>query len=485
LRAYREVGMISSNIPTDMISECDTLTDHSDLDSMLTYKNWLVLYGGWGFPAAVDIESKFIEAALGQVSLSDYRNFAHGRHNWLAKHGEQTCVICLITPEDEIANKTIDLIPNHIPLIKISTSHQGPSGALDLVVKVVYFTKMVGDAKGIDPGKPSVQAFGRKLYHLKIHPSYIKEDIFRAIKPKEEIAIKRKLDNYNYLDSELVAVYQEGYKEFTSKLNGTHFGSVVFDYDGTLCDSSERFNGGPSKDICKKIVHLLKGNIPIGIATGRGKSIRFDLQQSLPKEYWDRIIIGYYNGSNVALLSDNSVPAKNVNPHPTLRDICNLLDSNELFKRIARYELRSKQVTIFPHKIYMIDELKRLLVSVISLDDWSKVKMLESSHSVDIVLTETSKNELLLSLEKVAMQLNRPRYILCIGDRGNWLGNDYELLSTPYSLSVDLTSADLDSCWNLAPAGHRGVQATLNYINSMIIRDRCFKFSSNLTRRGK
>jgi hypothetical protein len=47
----------------------------------------VVLYGPSTQAAAVDLESKFTEAALGQVQLADYRNFAHGRHHWLAKNG--------------------------------------------------------------------------------------------------------------------------------------------------------------------------------------------------------------------------------------------------------------------------------------------------------------------------------------------------------------------------------------------------------------
>lgn len=47
----------------------------------------VVLYAGWLKPVAVDLESRFTEAALGSIQATDYRNFAHGRHHWLAKRG--------------------------------------------------------------------------------------------------------------------------------------------------------------------------------------------------------------------------------------------------------------------------------------------------------------------------------------------------------------------------------------------------------------
>ena len=77
----------------------------------------VVLYGTAGHPAAVDLESKFTEAALGAIQMADYRNFAHGRHHWLAKRGGKTAVLTLVTDEDrEIADKTLRLIPADIPV---------------------------------------------------------------------------------------------------------------------------------------------------------------------------------------------------------------------------------------------------------------------------------------------------------------------------------------------------------------------------------
>ena len=43
-----------------------------------------------------DLESKFTEAALGHLQIADYRNFAHGRHHWLAKRSETSAILAFI-----------------------------------------------------------------------------------------------------------------------------------------------------------------------------------------------------------------------------------------------------------------------------------------------------------------------------------------------------------------------------------------------------
>jgi hypothetical protein len=47
-------------------------------------------------PAAADIESRFVEAALGNVHATDFRNFGHGRHHWFAKRATETGIIALV-----------------------------------------------------------------------------------------------------------------------------------------------------------------------------------------------------------------------------------------------------------------------------------------------------------------------------------------------------------------------------------------------------
>ena len=152
LRAYQDSYGNSYKIPETLeslvhprLSRFDFLEElKSQFTPFLNRDTFLILFDRWGKPAAVDLESKFTEAALGNVQVVDYRNFAHGRHNWLAKRGNQTGIIALVTPEVErIANKTLDLIPKDIPIARLSTDHR-PSqlAALDLVVKAMFVVEL-------------------------------------------------------------------------------------------------------------------------------------------------------------------------------------------------------------------------------------------------------------------------------------------------------------------------------------------------------
>ena len=139
----------------------------NDYENIKNLDTLFFLYGGWGLPVAQDAESKFSEAALANIQCIDYRNFAHGRHNWIAKRNTTTGIIPLITPaENEIAKKTQDLIPASIPRVAISTIYDGPLGTIDLLIKLFQFVNIFSKNMGVDPSKPSVPYFGRRLYHL-------------------------------------------------------------------------------------------------------------------------------------------------------------------------------------------------------------------------------------------------------------------------------------------------------------------------------
>jgi len=73
----------------------------------------VVLHGGGSTAVgAVDLESKFSEAAIGAIQLADYRNFAHGRHHWLAKKGDQTGVLAFVAAE---AQPSVTISSNFLP----------------------------------------------------------------------------------------------------------------------------------------------------------------------------------------------------------------------------------------------------------------------------------------------------------------------------------------------------------------------------------
>ena len=97
---------------------------------------------------------------------------------------------------------------------------------------------------------------------------------------------------------------------------------------------------------------------------------------------------------------------------------------------------------------------------------WDKqmkgIRVWRSSHSMDIVVyREVSKLRV----------IEDPKHTLCIGDYGTVEGNDYEMLTSKYSLSVDRVSKNTESGWNIAQSGMKRLDATLYYISRMKAND--------------
>ncbi len=102
---------------------------------------------------------------------------------------------------------------------------------------------------------------------------------------------------------------------------------------------------------------------------------------------------------------------------------------------------------------------------------------------MDVLAPGVSKRAVVVAL----MELHgcNENSVLCIGDRGQWPGNDFSLLNQPNSLSVDEVSQDPETCWNLAPPGLRGTQAALAYIGQLRANERGLQMALQTARSRK
>lgn len=435
-----------------------------------------VLYGPSAHSAALDLESKFTEAALGSVQIADYRNFAHGRHHWLAKRGHSTGVLAFITDDDrEIANKTLRLIPPTIPITRIDLPYGGVKAGLAALISVLYVTGFAGEVHSIDPGRPGVPPFGSKIYHLRAFKSLPTSS--KSLTHSEAVAIERKTETSIgvLVDRGELDFWKNAHRTFTRRLENSAFSAVVFDYDGTLCDGRDRFRG-VGDEIAKQIIRLLDAGIFIGIATGRGKSLKDDLRSRVPPSLWSRVLVGYYNGSDTGLLSDDSHPDGSVGTCKDLDLISEALKSDFRLARMSECEYRRMQISVIPQPHAPASILWRVIQQIVHELALPGVTVLRSSHSIDILAPGVSKQTIVEQVNDIISD-TKPAPILCVGDRGQWPGNDFALLREPFSLSVDEVSPDPDTCWNLAPAGHRGVQATLDYLSSIRFSDGMFNLT--------
>lgn len=413
----------------------------------------VILHGGWGGPVATDLESKLNESAIASGQICDYRNFGHGRHLWLARRTSETFVVSLVTPEtSEIASRTRALIPRSVPVVELRTSEDGPTATLDLLVRGFHLVGHLGERQNFDPGRPKVPEFGRKLYRLAPSPSAT----------TSTPAVSRKLARTMTLapaDEDAVAV---ALRAFFDRLGTVCLGGVVLDYDGTICGRAERL-GTLRKDVAAECRRLLDAGVILGIATGRGRSARTALQKSLPRSSWSRVVIGYYNGSDVAPLSDDGVPDRDAPTEPPLQAARDLLARDPLLRGLVTVETRRRQITVEPTSRMSMEALVSRVAEILGSLEQTGLRVSTSAHSVDVVAPGVGK---LAVVEEVRRRIPEDTEILCIGDRGRWPGNDCALLSHVPSLSVDEVSASLDTCWNLAPAGVIGPDAAVLYLRA-------------------
>lgn len=409
----------------------------------------LVLYG-WGLEnVARDIETRLTEQALASVQLTDYRNFAHGRHVGFSRNISATSVLALIDPQSTaIAERTLSELPAESDIARISSQFRWPVSSIDLLVRSCRIPLLLAES---DPARPSVPPFGRKLYHL---------PVARILKRERIGPVDRKLaagSGVHDRDQTTGALHR--WLKYSKEQDIT---GLVLDYDGTCCATEARFKP-PPVDVQEGIVHALTLGLKIGFASGRGKSLPESLRKWLPEEYWPQIILGLYNGSLSVHLDEQ------------LNDQTSVLQPfNELaielsaeFADSAKIEARSTQISIRSSQCVRGTEMLPTVRAVIARHG-KDYKAYASAHSVDVIYSNHSKASLVKALSESS---DGSTAVLAIGDCGSETGNDFELLAaTKLSLSVDQVSPDLSRCWNLDTRGEKGPELLSRYL-------KCLRFS--------
>lgn len=412
---------------------------------------YLAMYGDWGRPAAVDLESKLGEAGLAAVTACDHRNFAHGRHNWIDKRGRETVVLSLETPASKnLANSTLKLLPPSQRVYRMRTEIEGPIGGLSLLLGTFHVTKIVGQMRGIDPGKPGVPRYGSRIYRL--------GPVGLTSKPRTKFdalltsAVARKLCSIDYpVTSSFETLLKHECRAFAESLRMGRFGALVADFDGTVAPPGvgER---QLDANVAEPLVRLLSNGVPVYFATGRGDSIHAILQRTIPKPLWPLVFISYYNGAFTLNLDQNSLyPKECVSDHFTALEV--ELSKIGALKSLGTISNKHHQLTIKVSRSAQPSSVLRIVTEFIEREFPGSFRIVHSSHSIDVIPLDRTKSACVILAESA---LQTGKSVLAIGDRGAFPGNDYALLSHRFSLSVDQVSSDARSCWNLLPSGIRG-----------------------------
>lgn len=439
-----------------------TMADSLDftLDAALR-PSIVVLAAGWSWPAALDLESKFNEAGLGTVVCTDYRNFAHGRHHGLARRASETGVIALSTPDcQSIADRTLRLIPTTVPRLHLVTNTTGSSGAIDLITRGFHLVGSVADCHSVDPGKPHVAEFGRRLYGL---PSAQRV----STQPLIDVWVQRKVscNVWNIASDDVRDTWREAYRSWANRLSECRFSGVALDYDGTLCEAYERA-GKPRSAVIKALAKVLSDGLRLGIATGRGDSVLSALRAAIPVEHHADVVVGLYNGAIVGSMQDvdQRLAAISSSEDDSLSQVAEMLQTSALTGVIADVRRRYSQLTIKGRWPLPAGFLYRHVLETLShcpnvLESFA---VNESGHSIDVTPKDVSKLAVV-----AALWTDDSKRVLTIGDQGQFRGNDYAFLARPESLSVERVSTALDQCWNVALPGSRGTAALTRYLGAI------------------
>ena len=454
-RAYSKFSEKESSLPPD-------IPDPSISGESTGASTYSILFAGWARMAAIDLESKLVEGALADVHYADLRNFAHGRHHWLARRGESTNIVALVTPKwKELFNKTLALIPSDVRVIRIESANEGPVGGLELVHGVMKLVGDISSKQGYDPGRPTVPSFGRKIYHMRA-----REFTNREKKPSFELLLHRKFGNpSNHVPSYSINAIKESLLCYLDALRTARFGGVVFDYDETLCPSENRFGRLPP-NVTSGLREILESDIVVGIATGRGRSVGVALRDSLDRIFWEKIIVGYYSGSQILRLSEGA-PQKEGALAPHLSGFLQVIRKNAQLKQLCDIEVRPSQITLNPQNNVSQSTLHQLVLELMSQQNMKQISVVLSSHAVDVLPPDVSKHLVVKACIDECTNGEIASQILRIGDSGAWSGNDFSLLSTHLGLSVHDCPVNVTWSWNLAAPGRVGPDATLDYIGAM------------------
>ncbi|MEG3125156.1 hypothetical protein [Sphingomonas sp. GB1N7] len=415
--------------------------------------------------AARLVETNLWEAAVMNVEAVDLRNFAHGRHLWAAKRGGSLSILVLAT--DVTASLWAELdreLPPSIPRSIVFFDSADPSLVLSGLWTAMVVTNVAGWVRGIDPGRPGVPDFGRRIYHS---PALLGvAGAAPAITP-----VARKVASRATASADPEA-WRDAEAGFRARLSATWFDALVLDYDGTLVWSNAR-QEPPGSAIVSALRTMLESGIPVAFATGRGDSVGVALRSCLPERLWPKVIVGYYNGG-LCMSLDEAVDRAGLPISDGLMAI-----KSQLNERFAADALTIKDQTVqlcITSDVFPVRSIRELVLEIIAAQSIEGVLVLTSGHSVDVLKAGTDKRNV---LDALAAHCGKPSpNILRIGDSGGFPGNDYSLLDSPFGLSVDRVSGDREGCWNLLPAGIRGPDGLVAYLQRLSIKGSGFSIDA-------
>ena len=430
----------------------------------------IVLAHGWAVPAALDFESKWSECGFGSVTVTDERNFAHGRHYGLSRRLKETLVLGFATAgEAAITKRTLARLPSEAKRGLLATDLAGPIGALDLIAAVIRLAGAAGQRVGLDPGQPKVPTFGRALYRARItRPRASSESPNR----REDLWIERKVSPAIWANAtdQQRSDWRSRCHDWVAQAEAISIVGVVLDYDGTLCEMDERFTS-PAPEVGAALTYLLGRGLHVGVATGRGDSVAQALRAVVPKALWRRLVLGIYNGSTIFNLDE--APPTGLETLPEIEEAFSILSASPVTRKLLTIRKQRTQISVQATTPLPDGLLWRLIAETLATGTNPAVNIYSSGHSVDVVSRRANKQRVVEELWKQMPSTRGDAMgVLTIGDQGRVTGNDFGFLAHTLGLSVESVSTSFDGCWNVGSRGSRRTTTLLQYLRA-ISETRC------------
>jgi hypothetical protein len=269
-------------------------------------------------------------------------------------------------------------------------------------------------------------------------------------------------------DSAAGAAYAAALREWLEALAHVRFGGVVCDYDDTVCPAGS--GQVPLPPVRAAFVRLLQAGLVVGFASSGDRSLHQCVRDWVPREHWDRVLVGMCTGGARVWLSDeipdsSEIRRSDISPAAA----AGLAEAQARlaalpFDRLFVLDRRLGQLSVQPHpqRPVPVRTLLAVVAAVVGRPPMLAVRLAASADGVDIVPAAVSKASVVTAMTAVAGSAP----VLAIGNRGQPGGSDFELLAcVPHSLSVDRCSADPTRCWNLAPEGQTAPEALVGYLD--------------------
>jgi D-arabinose 5-phosphate isomerase GutQ len=148
-----------------ILSEQSRNAVQSEVASLARRSTLFLLHDPRLSAAAVLVETSCWEAGLCAVQRTDFRNFTHGRHVWMAQNADQTFILALTSEGSHQAWTSIaSALPSNVSTAHFDFGRSDCEDLFEAILLMMVFVEAAGVLKDIDPGRPGVPEFGRRIF---------------------------------------------------------------------------------------------------------------------------------------------------------------------------------------------------------------------------------------------------------------------------------------------------------------------------------